>query len=130
MSTLNGAYRWCWALDAGGNKIPYSGGSPYAHGGYFEPTAFGYSPLMRELSGDYIAYPLPNTASSRITGLPDLSTSSLRNRSVLLTLQNGTTISAAIRDKGPYGSIGKLDVSPELSKKIEAGGGLTSVKIQ
>jgi hypothetical protein len=119
-------YRWCYALNSNKQKIPYPEGRASAHGGYYEPTAFGYSPLMRELSGDYIAYPLPGSAAAKITGLPNVS---VRNKSVTLTFVNGTTVVAAIRDTGPHGSIAKLDVSPSLSKKIQAGGGLKAVTL-
>jgi hypothetical protein len=126
-------YRWCWALDANGNKISYPQGMASAHGGYFEPTSFSTGPndLMRNLTGDYIAYPLNNSAASTLTGLPSVSSNSqLRGKNVVLTLVNGSQVVARIGDRGPHGSRAKLDVSPSLSRKIQQGGGLKSVVMQ
>jgi len=124
-------YRWCYALDGSENKISFPGGRRSAHGGYFETAAVSGERFSAMNPGSlYVAYPI----NKALSGLP--STSGLKNQntvlkrySVAVTTKNGQVFTGYIADRGPHGSLDKLDVSKGMYDAINRNGGAASARL-
>jgi len=132
-TTLNGAYRWCYALDASGNRFKFPQGNRSAHGGYHETTAVSGEKFSKMDSlSYYVAYPL--SGSKPLSELPSTSgvsnqNAKLKKYSVAVTTKDGTVITGHIADRGPKKTIHKLDVSLGMYNAINRAGGAATARL-